>query len=91
MTAAALFRRAGRLAVQRRISQYSSADDGDLPSGSASDVDGLSRISADSSQETNPSAGGLGLSFVAGEGAPIVYSNSTVSGTCFHPNFRFSH
>ena len=79
MCAAALFRRAGRAAAQRRISSYSSADEVDFASGSASDADGLSRTSVDSSQETI-TAGVLGLNLDGTGGAPIVYCNSTVTG-----------
>ena len=69
VTAAGLFRQAGRKAAQSRISQYSSTDEGDLASNS--DGDGLSRTSVDSAQEGHHSAG-VG-------GAPIVYRNSTVT------------
>ncbi|XP_046634778.1 DENN domain-containing protein Crag-like isoform X4 [Daphnia pulicaria] len=71
VTAAGLFRQAGRKAAQSRISQYSSTDEGDLASNS--DGDGLSRTSVDSAQEGHHSAG-VG-------GAPIVYRNSTVTSS----------
>lgn len=71
VTAAALFRQAGRKAAQRRVSQYSSTDEGDLASNS--DGDGLSRTSVDSAQEGHHS--------VSAGGAPIIYRNSTVTST----------
>ena len=55
VTAAGLFRQAGRKAAQSRISQYSSTDEGDLASNS--DGDGLSRTSVDSAQEGHHSGG----------------------------------
>ncbi len=79
VTAAALFRQAGRRAAQRRVSQYSSTDEGDLASNS--DGDGLSRTSVDSAQEGHHQG-------VAG-GAPIVYRNSTVTSTCSKSFFYF--
>jgi len=75
VTAGALFRQSGRTAAQRRVSQYSSADEGDLASNS--DGDGLSRTSVDSSQENHLPGAALGLTGPGG--APIVYRNSTVT------------
>lgn len=69
VTAAALFKQAGRRAAQRRVSQYSSTDEGDMASNS--DGDGLSRTSVDSAQEGHHAVG-VG-------GVPIVYRNSTVT------------
>ncbi|XP_059352777.1 DENN domain-containing protein Crag-like isoform X2 [Daphnia carinata] len=71
VTAAGLFRQAGRKAAQRRLSQYSSTDEGDLASNS--DGDGLSRTSVDSAQEGHHT-GGVG-------GAPIIYRNSAVTSS----------
>lgn len=73
ITAAGLFRQAGRKAAQRRISQYSSTDEGDLASNS--DGDGLSRTSVDSAQENHVSTGAGGV--------PIIYRNSNVTSTAF--------
>ncbi|XP_032776750.1 DENN domain-containing protein Crag isoform X6 [Daphnia magna] len=71
VTAAGLFRQAGRKAAQRRLSQYSSTDEGDLASNS--DGDGLSRTSVDSAQEGHHT-GGVG-------GAPIIYRNCAVTSS----------
>lgn len=77
VTAGALFRQAGRSAAQRRASQYSSTDEGDLASGS--DGDGLSRTSVESTQEHHLPGAALGLA--GSSGASIIYRNSTVTSS----------
>lgn len=84
VTAAALFRQAGRVAMRRRRSQHSSTsvDDVDMGhSGSASDADGLSRISADSSHEAQPSSSSS--SAIGTCATATIYRNTTVSGETY--------